>query len=257
MPGAAFAASLLVHGGLLAVLLSSPDRPSVADLAAEPMIVELVSWGSPAPPLAAEPSEEPDTSEPLPHEQHRADQLLPMTTDGARPSEPKSVEDEVVRREPKSADVVPVTLPDPDVTVAPPPEEPAANPDDVKPEPVHPPVEQSTPRGPTEAADRDAGLATPPTWPVPSAKAIDQYAASVRKAIARVPLTGSGRRGRVVVEFVLDASGRVEAVRLRETSGRADVDAAAAAVIAAARFPRPPPGMTEGERTYVIPFEFR
>jgi TonB family protein len=60
-----------------------------------------------------------------------------------------------------------------------------------------------------------------------------------------------------LVRFGLSDTGTLRFVELHSSSGFDELDRAAARSIAEARFPVPPIGMTDAQRTYVVPFDFR
>jgi len=87
---------------------------------------------------------------------------------------------------------------------------------------------------------------------------VRRYAGIVRARIARNRPSGRGRRGTAVVRFAISRSGGLRYVRLSRSSGNGTLDrAAVSSVRRAAPFPRPPRGMSAGQRTFSIPFRFR
>jgi periplasmic protein TonB len=98
------------------------------------------------------------------------------------------------------------------------------------------------------AADGSAGA---------SAGQLTRYAIDVRLAIGRAKPRHNGGRGKVLVSFGLTESGGVRFVDIAGTSGSASLDSAAMRAIHLTPFPTPPMGMTDVQRTYVVPFEFK
>lgn len=97
-----------------------------------------------------------------------------------------------------------------------------------------------------------------PRRTAPSSGEVRRYAGLVRARIARNRPSGRGRRGTAIVRFAISRSGRLRYVRLGRSSGVGALDrAAVSSVRRAAPFPRPPRGMTAGQRTFSIPFRFR
>lgn len=85
---------------------------------------------------------------------------------------------------------------------------------------------------------------------------MSSYALSIREAIGRhVPKLRA--RGRGVVAFELAETGAVRFVRIARSSGAKALDDAIQAAIWKTQFPVPPHGMTDKERYYIVPFEFR
>jgi TonB family protein len=62
--------------------------------------------------------------------------------------------------------------------------------------------------------------------------------------------------GRVLVSFQISPSGNLNYVHLLHSSGNDALDKAAINAIHKARFQRPPPGLTNDERTYIIDYIF-
>lgn len=109
--------------------------------------------------------------------------------------------------------------------------------------------------GAPEATDGPALQQAPPQPPV-AARTHDL--ASVRAGIARTlvyPANArrNGLQGKVILEFVLLAEGRIRDLVLRSSSGFAALDSAALAAVEAAA-PFPPPGL---DVLVVVPVVFR
>jgi TonB family protein len=86
---------------------------------------------------------------------------------------------------------------------------------------------------------------------------ITRYGLSVREALNRNRPLYFGADGRVVVEFWVAESGGVQRVRIAQSSGLKDLDDAAIRSIQKTQFPAPPNGMTEEQRAFRVPFDFR
>lgn len=85
---------------------------------------------------------------------------------------------------------------------------------------------------------------------------MSNYALSIREAIGRhVPKLRV--RGRGVVAFELTETGAVRFVQIARSSGAKALDDAVLATIWKTQFPVPPHGMTDKERYYTVPFDFR
>ena len=66
-----------------------------------------------------------------------------------------------------------------------------------------------------------------------------------------------GLRGRVIVQFMVDAAGKPERATVLATSGSSRLDGLAIATIERLEFPAPPPEMSQRQRTFNVPFAFR
>jgi TonB family protein len=85
-----------------------------------------------------------------------------------------------------------------------------------------------------------------------------EYARTVLFALARnKPKVTAGNRGTVRIGFTVSASGKVGAVRVAQTSGRAQLDEAALDAVRSTDFPVPPPHLGNGVLAYEIPYIFR
>ncbi len=84
------------------------------------------------------------------------------------------------------------------------------------------------------------------------------YARDLATALAKSsPRAMAGLRGRITVRFLVGADGHIGDVAVAETSGNARLDRTAIDSVERARVPAPPTGMTDKQRTYVLPFVFR
>jgi TonB family protein len=87
--------------------------------------------------------------------------------------------------------------------------------------------------------------------------AVQQYAARVREALARNKPDGHGYRGTATIKFNISPEGNVGAMKVMISSGIAALDKSALDAVTRTSFSAPPPGMTETQRTYVVPFHFK
>jgi protein TonB len=87
--------------------------------------------------------------------------------------------------------------------------------------------------------------------------ALSRYAIEIRLALGKFRPRHGGSRGRVLVSFGLDEQGGVRFVDVAHSSGSKDLDEAARAAVLRAKFPLPPSTMTDAQRTYTVPFEFK
>lgn len=86
---------------------------------------------------------------------------------------------------------------------------------------------------------------------------ISRYALSIQQTLNRNPPRHLGTRGRAVVEFGLTATGSVRFAHIARSSGTKLLDDAVLAVIRKIQFPPPPGSMTDRQRSYTAPVEFR
>ena len=90
-----------------------------------------------------------------------------------------------------------------------------------------------------------------------SAGEIEKYGREVSLALAKSVPKGKGQKGKVTLAFLLGTDGKIAHLEVVSPSGDASLDDAAQNALRKAVFPLPPQGMTEKQRTYVIPFRFR
>ena len=90
-----------------------------------------------------------------------------------------------------------------------------------------------------------------------SAGEIEKYGREVSLALAKSVPKGKGLKGKVTLAFLLGSDGKIAHLEVVSPSGDASLDDAAQNALRKAVFPLPPQGMTEKQRTYVIPFRFR
>jgi TonB family protein len=87
--------------------------------------------------------------------------------------------------------------------------------------------------------------------------AVQQYAAKVREALARNKPGGFGNHGTATIKFGISPEGKANSIQVTTSSGIAALDKSALDAVTRTSFPVPPAGMTEAERTYVVPFHFK
>jgi TonB family protein len=109
--------------------------------------------------------------------------------------------------------------------------------------------------GATARAIEENGRSSGPASAAPGA--VQQYAAKVREALARNKPGGHGNRGTATIKFSISPAGKVDAVEVETSSGIPILDRSAIDAVRETSFPTPPAGMTEAERTYVVPFHFK
>jgi protein TonB len=86
---------------------------------------------------------------------------------------------------------------------------------------------------------------------------ISRYALSIQQTLNRHPPRHLGTRGRAVVKFGLTETGGVRFAEIERSSGSKSIDDAVLAAIWRIAFPAPPGGMSERQRSYTAPIEFR
>ncbi len=86
---------------------------------------------------------------------------------------------------------------------------------------------------------------------------ISRYALSIQQTLNRHPPRHLGTRGRAVVKFGLTETGNVRFAEIDRSSGSKLIDDAVLAAIWKIAFPAPPGGMSERQRSYTAPIEFR
>ena len=130
---------------------------------------------------------------------------------------------------------------------------------------VKPPQQEKERKEPSTSADAGGAAARgealrPEERSVPAAAspgAVREYDSYVTRALAKAkPKSGLGY-GTVRVKLVIAPDGAIASVAVIESSGNKRLDDAAIAAVRRARFPRPPPGMTDRQRWYEFPVYFR
>jgi TonB family protein len=109
--------------------------------------------------------------------------------------------------------------------------------------------------GATARAIEENGRSSGPASAAPGA--VQQYAARVREALARNKPGGLGNRGTATIKFSISPEGKAGSMEVTISSGIAALDKSALDAVTRTSFPTPPAGMTETERTYVVPFHFK
>ena len=109
--------------------------------------------------------------------------------------------------------------------------------------------------GATARAIEENGRSSGPASAAPGA--VQQYAAKVREALARNKPGGFGNHGTATVKFGISPEGKANSIQVTISSEIAALDKSALDAVARTSFPVPPAGMTEAERTYVVPFHFK
>ncbi|MFM2422421.1 MAG: hypothetical protein RL291_951 [Pseudomonadota bacterium] len=129
--------------------------------------------------------------------------------------------------------------------------------------------ENTTPRDQVDAAPQPALTSAKPTsqpfhtdqlTPASggaSPGVLSRYAIEIRLAIGKVRPRHGGQSGRVSVSFGLDESGTVRFVAIANSSGSQELDQAAQNAVLRATFPAPPAMMTDAQRTFTVPFDFK
>jgi len=136
----------------------------------------------------------------------------------------------------------------------------AMPPEDVPKEADEPLVKRETRPAPskdgaTARAIEDNGHASGQAAASPGA--MQQYAAKVREALARNKPGGFGNRGAATIKFSISSKGKAGSVEVISSSGIIALDRSAMDAVTRTSFPAPPAGMTETQRTYVVPFHFK
>ena len=88
-------------------------------------------------------------------------------------------------------------------------------------------------------------------------QALRAFAKQIARALARSRPGRIAHKGTVTVAFTLSPAGRLETIRIRKSSGNANIDRAALRAVRRARFPKPPRGATRNQRSFIIPYHFR
>lgn len=90
-----------------------------------------------------------------------------------------------------------------------------------------------------------------------SAGEVAQFAIAVRRAVGRARPPHAGSKGRVTITFGLTEDGTIRFSHIAKSSGSRRLDEAALVALNGTTFPAPPAGMTDIQRTYTVPYEFR
>lgn len=127
---------------------------------------------------------------------------------------------------------------------------PAPKPETEKPIVSQQPVGGETTRGEDSKA---------PSTSIASASpgAVQHYAALVRAALAKQKPSAQGARGTATVAFAISVSGQLAYARLTHTSGNSRFDTAVLEALQRVTFPKAPENLTEGQRTFIVPFRLK
>lgn len=87
--------------------------------------------------------------------------------------------------------------------------------------------------------------------------AVREYARYVAQALAKARPKGVGGHGTVKVKLAISPGGSLATVEIARSSGNKRVDDTALTAVQRALLPVPPPGMTEAQLTYEVPYHFR
>ncbi|NOU04584.1 MAG: TonB family protein [Hyphomicrobiaceae bacterium] len=90
-----------------------------------------------------------------------------------------------------------------------------------------------------------------------SAGQLTKFAMEVRLALGRSRPKHDGARGRVSILFGVTEAGDIRFSEITKSSGSERLDRIALKAIASAKMPKPPSGLTDAQRTYTVPFEFK
>lgn len=120
-----------------------------------------------------------------------------------------------------------------------------------KPKAEKKPVVQAEKR-PTQSRQSTAGASAPRARTVSP----NRWYAQVQAAVARRKPRGMGVSGRVSVRFVVNQSGSIVSSGIASSSGNAQLDSAALAMVRGARVPAPPAGSGITSHSFNIPVTF-
>jgi protein TonB len=87
--------------------------------------------------------------------------------------------------------------------------------------------------------------------------AMREYARYVAQALAKARPKGVGGHGTVKVKLAISPGGSLATVEIARSSGNKRLDDTALTAVQRALLPVPPPGMTEAQLTYEVPYHFR
>ena len=87
--------------------------------------------------------------------------------------------------------------------------------------------------------------------------AVREYARYVAQALAKARPKGVGGHGTVKVKLAISPGGSLATVEIARSSGNKRLDDMALTAVQRALLPVPPPGMTEAQLTYEVPYHFR
>lgn len=281
-PVTALVAAVGLHGGVLAaVMLPGLEHFSGRGTTLDSISVEVVvvsraagaavETGSLGPVGPAASSPRPDPQEDAPTaEPDGIREAVPRTT---RAAVPRTTDDEEAAEESgldTLADARPTESTDPDPVRDPEAGAPRGTPDR-QPAPKERPLEAggggapgvASAPGPEEsqlsAARSAIDIAASDDTPAVPAAVVRAFNREVVAVLTRhKPRLDRRRRADATakVAFTVAQDGAPRAVRLLQSSGRDDLDAAALAAVSRVRFPAPPAGMSVRQRSYVVPYLF-
>jgi periplasmic protein TonB len=87
--------------------------------------------------------------------------------------------------------------------------------------------------------------------------AVREYARYVAQALAKARPKGVGGYGTVKVKLAISPGGSLATAEITRSSGNKRLDDTALTAVQRALLPVPPPGMTEAQLTYEVPYHFR
>ena len=90
-----------------------------------------------------------------------------------------------------------------------------------------------------------------------SAGQLTKFAMEVRMALGRSRPKHDGLRGRALIIFALSDAGGIRFADIAKSSGSERLDRLALRAVETATLPKPPTGLTDAQRTYTVPFEFK
>jgi protein TonB len=106
-------------------------------------------------------------------------------------------------------------------------------------------------RGEADAPDRPSVAAAA------SPGAMREYARYVAQALAKARPKGTGSTGTVRIKLAIARGGTLATAEIVRSSGNRRLDELALAAVQRALLPVPPPGATEAQLTYEVPYHFR
>ncbi|MFV0294729.1 MAG: TonB family protein [Hyphomicrobiaceae bacterium] len=147
-----------------------------------------------------------------------------------------------------------------DVRTAPPlPHQPARTPHPASQPPAEPTKPAAAPAGTASPANPSAATPTSRATRAKRAGEMKAFTRGVARALAasQPPAQNRRLRGTVRITFTIAPSGTLEAIRVRQTSGRDRLDRLALTAVRRAKFPVPPQGTSQSGRSFTIPYTFK
>ncbi len=137
-----------------------------------------------------------------------------------------------------------------------------------------PAIEEAAARPPVERETRDREEATPQPPPADAQPAsigavatgeaspgvVHAYGARIAKIISQGRPRGTTAvraRGKVLLQFVVDPEGRIASAEVKQSSGSPELDNRALTTLQKLSFPRPTPDMSERQRNFTVPYDFK